>query len=155
MFLARNLSVLRPGIVTFACRSTATGPFDRVVNSDLQTIAYPQYTPKDANESIVKKRARLTWQSRKRGIKENCLIFGTFADKYLKTFSMDQLNLYDKLLNKADNEWEIYYWMTGTERVPEMFDNEIMKLLQTHCKNEAKVERFEQPPLDYEPVSRN
>ena len=37
------------------------------------------------NESPEKKRARLLWQSRKRGIAENCLLFGTFSEKYLDT----------------------------------------------------------------------
>lgn len=133
--------------------SSTFGSWSDDTRSDIRTIKYPQYSPKDRNESPVKKRARLIWQSRKRGIKENCLIFGTFADEHLASFSSAQLDLYDDLLNRSDNEWDLYYWMTGSERVPEMFDNEIMDLLKKHCKNEGKEERFEQPTLNYQPVN--
>lgn len=135
--------------------SATSGSFSDDTRSDIETIKYPQYSPKDNNETLVKKRARLTWQSRKRGIKENCLIFGTFADEHLASFSSVQLDLYDNLLNRSDNDWDLYYWMTGSETVPEMFDNEVMDLLKKHCKNEGKVERFEQPILKYQPVNES
>ena len=27
-----------------------------------------------------------------------------------------QLNLYDRLINEPSNDWDIYYWATGTRR---------------------------------------
>ncbi|CAK8673426.1 unnamed protein product [Clavelina lepadiformis] len=105
-------------------------------------------------ESLVQKRARLLWQSRKRGIAENCLIFSTFSAKHLNNFDEEQLESYDKLLNQPSNEWDIYYWMVGTKPVPETYDDDLMRMLQEHCRNERKEERFEQPPLNYEPVTK-
>jgi len=29
-----------------------------------------------------------------------------------------QLNLYDRLINEPSNDWDIYYWATGTARWP-------------------------------------
>jgi succinate dehydrogenase flavin-adding protein (antitoxin of CptAB toxin-antitoxin module) len=39
---------------------------------------------------MVKMKARLLYQSRKRGIKENDLIMGTFAHKFMDDFDLDQ-----------------------------------------------------------------
>src|SRR5437868_6291302 len=50
------------------------------------------------NESIEQKRSRLLYQSRKRGILETDLLLSTFANKYLKTFTEQELKEYDELL---------------------------------------------------------
>ena len=43
-------------------------------------------------------RARLVYQSRKRGILETDLVLSTFADKYLPTMSPEELKEYDKVI---------------------------------------------------------
>lgn len=50
-------------------------------------------------------------------IHTNCdffLFFSTFASKYLSKFNLNQLEAYDELINKPSNDWDIYYWATGT-----------------------------------------
>ena len=47
------------------------------------------------NESLEDKRARLLYQSRKRGMLENGLLLGSFASKHLDGFNPEQLSLYD------------------------------------------------------------
>lgn len=32
--------------------------------------------------------------------------------------SEQQLNLYDRLINEPSNDWDIYYWATGTVQLP-------------------------------------
>lgn len=66
-------------------------------------------------ESIEKKRARLLYQSRKRGILECDLLMSTFAKLYLKEMALDELEEYDKLLD--ENDWDIYYWATNNNDV--------------------------------------
>ncbi|KAI1742702.1 Flavinator of succinate dehydrogenase-domain-containing protein [Xylaria scruposa] len=58
-------------------------------------------------------RARLVYQSRKRGILETDLLLSTFADQYLPTMSRDQMVEYDLFLD--ENDWDIYYWATQEE----------------------------------------
>ncbi|CAH2352928.1 succinate dehydrogenase assembly factor 2, mitochondrial [[Candida] railenensis] len=91
-------------------------------------------------ESIDIKRARLVYQSRKRGILESDLLLSRFAKKYLKTFSLEELDEYDKLLDEPD--WDIYYWATKNYDVtplPEKWQNsKILKLLQEDAKNKEK-----------------
>ncbi|KAI1308529.1 Flavinator of succinate dehydrogenase-domain-containing protein [Xylaria venustula] len=58
-------------------------------------------------------RARLVYQSRKRGILETDLLLSTFADEYLPTMSVEQMSEYDLFLD--ENDWDIYYWATQEE----------------------------------------
>ncbi|RYP49242.1 hypothetical protein DL768_005016 [Monosporascus sp. mg162] len=55
-------------------------------------------------------RARLTYQSRKRGTLESDLLLSTFADAYLPTMTREQMAQYDLFLD--ENDWDIYYWAT-------------------------------------------
>lgn len=88
-------------------------------------------------ESIDVKRARLTYQSRKRGILESDLLLSRFAKKHLHTFTMEQLDEYDQLLDEPD--WDIYYWATKNYDVtplPEKWQkSEILALLQADTEN--------------------
>ncbi|EEQ37163.1 putative succinate dehydrogenase assembly factor [Clavispora lusitaniae] len=90
-------------------------------------------------ETLEIKRARLTYQSRKRGILESDLLLSRFAKKHLHTFNMEQLDEYDSLLDEAD--WDIYYWATGNYDVtpiPEKWKNsEVMKKLQEDTQNNS------------------
>lgn len=98
-------------------------------------------------ETITDKRARLLYQSRKRGMLENGLILSTFADRYLSRFDLEQLVLYDQLINKPSNDWDLYYWATGVKDTPPEFENSMMELLKNHVKNENREARLRQPDL--------
>ncbi|KAF2971267.1 hypothetical protein GQX73_g2300 [Xylaria multiplex] len=58
-------------------------------------------------------RARLVYQSRKRGILETDLLLSTFADQNLPTMTREQMTEYDLFLD--ENDWDIYYWATQEE----------------------------------------
>ncbi|CAG8979345.1 hypothetical protein HYALB_00002471 [Hymenoscyphus albidus] len=63
-------------------------------------------TGEDANTM----RARLLYQSRKRGILESDLLMSTFAEAHLRDMTMEQMAQYDLFLD--ENDWDIYYWAT-------------------------------------------
>ncbi|KAI1380592.1 DUF339-domain-containing protein [Hypoxylon crocopeplum] len=63
-----------------------------------------------AGEDDATMRARLVYQSRKRGILESDLLLSTFADAYLPTMTREQMAQYDRFLD--ENDWDIYYWAT-------------------------------------------
>lgn len=92
-------------------------------------------------ESIDVKKARLVYQSRKRGILESDLLLSRFAKKYLDTLSMAELDEYDKLLDEPD--WDIYYWATKNYDVtplPDKWKNsKILKMLQEDAKNDERA----------------
>ncbi|KAF8244537.1 DUF339-domain-containing protein [Wilcoxina mikolae CBS 423.85] len=61
-------------------------------------------------EDLTTMRARLLYQSRKRGILETDLLLSTFAHEHLSTMTKEQLEQYDRFLD--ENDWDIYYWAT-------------------------------------------
>ncbi|XP_050701058.1 succinate dehydrogenase assembly factor 2, mitochondrial-like [Eriocheir sinensis] len=113
---------------------------------EIQEPTIPPYEEK-VGEPLHLKRARLQYQSRKRGMLENGLILSTFAHRYLSSMTEQQLSLYDRLINLPSNDWEIYYWAIGVQPTPQEFDNEVMTMLKEFVKNSNKEDRTIQPNL--------
>ncbi|RKP19187.1 DUF339-domain-containing protein [Rozella allomycis CSF55] len=76
--------------------------------------------------TFEKRMSRLVYQSRKRGILENCLMLGQFAERNLKEMSNDDIVEYERLLE--ENDWDIYYWIVGERKVPNEFERVIGKI---------------------------
>ena len=98
-------------------------------------------------EELHTLRARLLYQSRKRGMTENCLVFSHFAARYLESFDRAQLEEYDFLINKPSNDWDLYYWIMEKRDTPVEYDVPMMKLLKEYVKNEEMEIRSKQPNL--------
>ncbi|KAG0365614.1 succinate dehydrogenase assembly factor 2 [Gamsiella multidivaricata] len=96
--------------------------------------------PRDPNESLETIRARLTYQSRKRGILETDLLLSTFAKEFLNKMSLEDCQRFDKFMDEPD--WDIYYWVTGKKEVPERWrGDKVFELIVKHAKNEGRVVR--------------
>ncbi|XP_052616686.1 succinate dehydrogenase assembly factor 2, mitochondrial isoform X1 [Peromyscus californicus insignis] len=119
---------------------------------DMIEIPLPPWQER-TDESIETKRARLLYESRKRGMLENCILLSLFAKEYLHNMTEKQLNLYDRLINEPSNDWDIYYWATGmpceAKPAPEIFENEVLELLREFAKNRNKEQRLRAPDLEY------
>ncbi len=59
---------------------------------------------------------RLHMRSWRRGIKEMDLILGGFADAELAGLDAATLDAYEGLLE--ENDWDLYYWVTGARAAP-------------------------------------
>eukprot|EP01135_Chromosphaera_perkinsii_P000594 Nk52_evm1s132 gene=Nk52_evmTU1s132 len=101
-------------------------------------VQIPPVAPiKRHNETLQVKKARILYQTRKRGILENDLIISTFFDKYGDGMSEGDVDDLDKLLDQ--NDWDVYYWCTEKKPVPEPFRGmRIMPMLIEHTKNRDK-----------------
>jgi antitoxin CptB len=62
---------------------------------------------------------RLRMRSWRRGTKEMDLILGGFADAVLAGLDGATLDDYERLLE--ENDWDLYYWVTGAREVPETY----------------------------------
>lgn len=78
---------------------------------------------------------------------ENGLLLSTFAARYLESFDVQQVKLYDELINQPTNDWDIFYWATKVKPTPDEYNNEIMDLLKKHVGNEKREQRLRQPGL--------
>ncbi|KAL8561963.1 hypothetical protein ACOMHN_001289 [Nucella lapillus] len=133
-------------VAVLRCLYSTTEPTDSSLFTANTEPPLPEYRER-IGESEELMRARLVYQSRKRGMLENGLLLSTFAGLYLDKLNTSQLKMYDTLINKPTNDWEIYYWMTGVKEAPEEYDNEVLTLLKEHTQNSNMEQRFRQPDL--------
>ncbi|CAE6501872.1 unnamed protein product [Rhizoctonia solani] len=92
------------------------------------------------NESLSTLRARLVYQTRKRGTLESDLLLSTFAKEHLPGMSEKELREFDQLLDEPD--WDIYYWAINKKQPPAKWEGTmLLDKLRVHAKNEGKVVR--------------
>ena len=77
--------------------------------------------------SRLNKLKRLQYQSAHRGCKETDMILGRFAEKYLKDFNDEEVNLYEEFI--AQDDWDIYAWVTEKKPLPDDLKNKVTDLL--------------------------
>ncbi|EER32796.1 conserved hypothetical protein [Candida tropicalis MYA-3404] len=127
---------------TFTTSYVASANFGKPQNPPIDTEIKLKIQPiVRTGETLEVKRARLLYQSRKRGILESDLLMSRYADARLNSMTMEELDEYDKLLDEAD--WDIYYWATKNYTVtplPDKWkDSKILKEIQKLAENEDKV----------------
>ncbi|KAG5950377.1 hypothetical protein E4U53_005180 [Claviceps sorghi] len=90
----------------------ATRPYSTsdLAVGELQGIQFRVAPLRRTGEDDDTKRARLLYQSRKRGTLESDLLLSTFAKAHLPGMSSELLTQYDRFLD--ENDWDIYYWAT-------------------------------------------
>ncbi|KAK4683523.1 succinate dehydrogenase assembly factor 2, partial [Tremellales sp. Uapishka_1] len=126
-----------PDLAAAASRSYPTTPL-----LSTESEEWPIPAPLDrTGESEETLRARLVYQSRKRGTLETDLILATFARDHLRTMNVQELRQFDKLMDEPD--WDIYYWSVGKKEPPMQWKGTplLNKLIQ-HVKNEGKEVRM-------------
>ncbi|KAI0701383.1 Flavinator of succinate dehydrogenase-domain-containing protein [Cytidiella melzeri] len=91
-------------------------------------------------ETVEALRARLVYQSRKRGTLESDLLLSTFAKTELKAMSEPELKEFDRLMDEPD--WDIYYWATEKRAPPERWaHSRLLEKLRVHARNEGREVR--------------
>ena len=72
---------------------------------------------------------RLLMQSNRRGIKENDIILGKFAQTYINDLSDQELSAYEELL--LENDQELYLWFSGVQSPPNHFKMIVSRITET------------------------
>jgi len=70
---------------------------------------------------------RLLFLSQHRGMQENDLLLGRFAERYLGELTPEELDRFEALLIEADND--ILAWLTGRVAVPPEHDTALIKMI--------------------------
>jgi antitoxin CptB len=78
---------------------------------------------------------RLLFRSHYMGSNENDILFGGFAERSLAMLSPEQLDRFERLL--AENDTDLFNWITGKEPVPAQFDHDVMAMLRHFVQHEA------------------
>jgi antitoxin CptB len=74
------------------------------------------------------RRKRLLYRSVYRGNKENDILLGQFARAHIAEFGADELDQYERLLARGDND--IFDWVTGQTKVPPEADTPVLRKLK-------------------------
>ncbi|KAL7936568.1 Flavinator of succinate dehydrogenase domain-containing protein [Trichoderma chlorosporum] len=114
---------------------------------ELQGATFRVEPLRRVGEDDSTKRARLLYQSRKRGTLESDLLLSTFASQNLPTMTSDELHQYDLFLD--ENDWDIYYW--ATQREPNSTTNPSVTASPASASSGAEFEARKQDELPKDP----
>ncbi|XP_051820172.1 succinate dehydrogenase assembly factor 2, mitochondrial [Antechinus flavipes] len=148
LFALSRHSIVSPCVSSSLSRRFYRGDSPADSQKDMLEISLPPWEER-TDEPIETKRARLLYESRKRGMLENCILLSLFAKENLHQMTERQLNLYDRLINEPSNDWDIFYWATEAKPAPEIFENDVMWMLRDFAKNKNKEQRLRAPDLEY------
>lgn len=70
---------------------------------------------------------RLLFRAHHMGMNENDILFGRFAEAHLADFTPAQLDRFETLI--AQNDVDLFNWVSGRTPVPADFDHDVMRLL--------------------------
>ncbi len=78
------------------------------------------------------RRKRLLFRSHHCGMKENDILLGRFADRYIEELDERQLDDFEALMGQVDID--VMNWILGKTTVPDAFDTDVMSLIQKFNK---------------------
>jgi len=81
---------------------------------------------------VEPRRKQLLFRSHHCGMKENDILLGRFADRYIAELSDEQLDQLDNLMQQ--NDIDVMNWIIGKTPLPRAFDNALMTLIQRFNK---------------------
>ena len=84
------------------------------------------------SETYEHRLKRMQMRSMRRGIKEMDIILSAYAQTNLSQMNETQLNLYDQMLDEADQD--LYQWVTGQVAAPDSLKILIKDISQTFQK---------------------
>ncbi len=90
-------------------------------------------------QGVENYRKKLLYRSWHRGTREMDMIMGTFADRNLAQFGVEDLAIYEDIL--TENDPDLYDWISGRTALPENKDNRVMRLLLAHDPSGRRVSK--------------
>ncbi|MFZ5783895.1 MAG: succinate dehydrogenase assembly factor 2 [Pseudomonadota bacterium] len=85
-------------------------------------------TDNTGDADLELRRKRLLYRSIYRGNKENDILLGQFARTHIESFGHDELDQYERLLARGDNE--IFDWVSGQAEIPPEADSPVLRRLK-------------------------
>lgn len=71
---------------------------------------------------------RLKFRAWHRGFREADLILGPFADKHASSFTLEQIEEFERLMEAPDHD--LYNWIVERDPTPPEMDGEILRMLK-------------------------
>lgn len=83
------------------------------------------------------RRRKILFRAWHRGMRENDLIMGGFADAHIGTLSESELDAFEGLIEVLDRD--LLSWITGEAEVPENFDTEVFRRLKAFHHHDKPI----------------
>ena len=83
------------------------------------------------------RRRRVLYHSWHRGMREMDLLIGQFADAHLIGFSSEELDVFETLIARQDQE--LLSWIVGSQPVPAELDTDMFWRLKTFHDHEKPI----------------
>ena len=83
------------------------------------------------------RRRKILFRSWHRGMRENDLIMGGFADAHIGELSEAELDEFERLIEVLDRD--LLSWITGEAEVPENYDTPVFRLLKAFHHHERPI----------------
>ena len=83
------------------------------------------------------RRRRVLYHSWHRGMREMDLLIGQFADAHLIGFSNEELDVFETLIARQDQE--LLSWIVGSQPVPSEYDTDMFKRLKSFHDHEKPI----------------
>jgi antitoxin CptB len=95
-----------------------------------------------SSAALDKRRRRILFRARRRGVREMDLVLGRFADAHLPLMREAELSEFERLLDVPDPQ--LFAWVIGAEPLPREFDTPLFARLRG-LGREAPKEADETP----------
>jgi len=128
-----------------ALQNAAAMPRTAVTEDGQYSDTEPHETdrPRNVNEDLDTYRARMVYQTRKRGTLETGLLLSTWMPRErIATMEREELQELERLMSVP--EWTLFYWMSGKQRPAEDSEwasSSLLESLREHTSNKEKVVR--------------
>ena len=99
--------------------STSQDDAQKLAQNDALNALLSELPTGAANETPEHRIKRLSVRSMRRGIKEMDIILKKYSDGHLNKMSAEDLDHYERLL--AENDQDLYQWVSGQVAAPEQF----------------------------------
>ena len=78
-------------------------------------------------------RRKLLYQAKQRGMKENCILVGGFAEKHLSEMDDSEISQFEKLLSEIDPE--LNEWICDVRPFPSHLDGSVAQKMKTYANS--------------------
>src|SRR6478609_6674351 len=81
-----------------------------------------------SSEGLDLRRRKILFRAWHRGMRENDLIMGRFADRTIETLSEPEVTEFERLIDVLDRD--LLAWITGEEAVPSDYDTPLFRRMR-------------------------
>jgi antitoxin CptB len=93
--------------------------------------------PTRSSADLDPRRRKILFRAWHRGMRENDLIMGGFADAHIATLTEAELDVFEGLIEVLDRD--LLSWVTGEAEVPSNYDTDVFRRLKAFHQHDKPI----------------